>query len=118
MANKYGAKKVEIDGHVFPSKREAEYYLTYKDMLARGEIVNLELQPRFTLIPTYTNHAGKKVRPCHYTADFLLKNDNYAILTHRRPDGDTIKGFRTCDYMLRRKLFEWQYREYEFEEVR
>ena len=29
-----------------------------------------------------------------------------------------VKGFRTRDYMLRRKLFEWQYREYEFEEVR
>ena len=24
------------------------------------------------------------------TADFLLNHDNYAILTHRRPDGDTI----------------------------
>jgi hypothetical protein len=112
MANKYGAKKIEIDGHVFPSKREAEYYLTYRDMLARGEIINLELQPRFILIPAYTNHAGKKVRPCHYTADFLLTY----------PDGTQkvveVKGFRTRDYLLRRKLFEWQYREYAFEEVR
>lgn len=40
MANKYGAKKIEIDGHVFPSKRESEYYLVYNDMLNRGEIVN------------------------------------------------------------------------------
>ena len=112
MRNKYGAKKIEIDGHVFPSKRESEYYLAYKYMLKRGEIVKLELQPRFTLIPAYTNHAGKKVRPCHYTADFLL----------HFPDGRKkvveVKGFRTRDYMLRRKLFEWQYREYEFEEVR
>lgn len=112
MANKYGAKKVEIDGHVFPSKRESAYYLVYKDMLERGEIVNLELQPRFTIIPAYTNHAGKKVRPCHYTADFLL----------HFPDGTQkvveVKGFHTRDYMLRRKLFEWQYREYEFEEVK
>ena len=112
MANKYGAKKIEIDGHVFPSKRESEYYLAYKDMLERGEIVNLELQPRFTLIPAYTTRTGKKVRPCHYTADFLLTY----------PDGRKkvveVKGFRTRDYMLRRKLFEWQYREYEFEEVR
>ena len=112
MRNKYGAKKIEIDGHVFPSKRESEYYLVYKDMLERGEIVKLELQPRFTIIPAYTNHAGKKIRPCHYTADFLLTY----------PDGRKkvveVKGFRTRDYMLRRKLFEWQYREYEFEEVR
>ena len=40
MANKYGAKKIEIDGHVFPSKRESDYYLTYKDMLKNGEIVD------------------------------------------------------------------------------
>jgi len=113
MRNKYGAKSVTIDGHVFPSKRESEYYLLYKDMLERGEIVNLELQPRFTLIPAYTTRAGKKVRPCHYTADFLLTY----------PDGRKkvveVKGYRTRDYMLRRKLFEYKYQQFvEFEEVR
>jgi hypothetical protein len=112
MANKYGAKKIEIDGHVFPSKREAEYYLAYKDMLEQGEIVGLELQPCFTLIPPFTNWAGKKVRPCHYTADFKLTY----------PDGRQkiieVKGFRTRDYVLRRKMFEYKYPQYEFEEVR
>lgn len=112
MANKYGAKKIEIDGHVFPSHREADYYLLYKDMLKRGEIVKLELQPKFTLIPSFRNNAGKLIRPCCYTADFKLTY----------PDGRQtvveVKGFRTRDYLLRRKLFEWQYREYEFEEVR
>jgi len=113
MANKYGAKKIEIDGRVFPSKRESEYYLIYKDMLNRGEIVKLELQPKFTLIPAYTTKAGKKVRPCHYTADFLLTY----------PDGREkvveVKGYRTRDYMLRRKLFEYKYQQFvEFEEVR
>jgi hypothetical protein len=112
MANKYKAKKTVIDGHEFPSRREAEYYLLYKSMLQRGEIKDLQLQPRFELIPSFTNWQGKKCRPCHYTADFLLTY----------PDGRQrvieVKGFRTRDYMLRRKLFEWQYREYEFEEVR
>ena len=69
--NKYGAKSVTIDGHVFPSKRESEYYLLYKDMLERGEIVNLELQPRFTLIPAYTNNAVKKVFPCPRAARYI-----------------------------------------------
>jgi hypothetical protein len=111
MANKYGAKQIMIDGHMFPSHREAEYYLTYKAMLDDGEIVKLELQPKFILIPAYTTRAGKKVRPCHYTADFLLTY----------PDGRKkvieVKGFRTRDYMLRRKLFEYKFKEYEFEEV-
>ena len=110
--NKYGAKSVTIDGHKFPSKREAEYYLLFKSMLQSGKITTLQLQPRFELIPAYTNNAGKKVRPCHYTADFLLTY----------PDGRKkvieVKGYRTRDYQLRRKLFEYQYREYLFEEVR
>ena len=59
MRNKYGAKQIMIDGHMFPSHREAEYYLTYKAMLDDGEIVNLELQPRFTLIPSFKGKDGK-----------------------------------------------------------
>lgn len=112
MANKYGAKKIEINGHVFDSKREAEYYKMYKKMVDDGEILGLELHPRFTLIPSFTNRAGKKVRPCHYTADFRLFY----------PDGRQkiieVKGFRTRDYVLRRKMFEYKYPQYEFEEVR
>lgn len=113
MANKYGAKSVTIDGHTFPSKREAEYYLVYKDMLKRGEIVDLQLQPRFELIPAYKNSAGKKVRPCHYTADFLLTYPD------ARKKVVEVKGYRTRDYILRRKMFEYKFLwEYEFEEVR
>jgi hypothetical protein len=112
MANKYKAKKTVIDGHEFPSRREAEYYLLYKSMLQRGEIKNLQLQPRFELIPAYVNWEGKKRRPMNYTADFLLTY----------PDGRLVvvevKGYKTRDYQLRRKLFEYEYKEYEFQEVR
>ena len=36
------------------------------------------------------------------TADLLLKNDNYAILTHRRPDGDTIGSSAALCRILRK----------------
>ena len=36
------------------------------------------------------------------TADFLLKNDNFAILTHRRPDGDTIGSSAALCRILRK----------------
>ena len=36
------------------------------------------------------------------TADFLLNNDNYAILTHRRPDGDTIGSSAALCRILRK----------------
>ena len=111
MANKFHAKKVTIDGIEFDSKRESEYYLVYKDMLERGEIVNLELQPRFTLIPAYTTRAGKKVKPITYKADFLL------TFPGGRQKVVEVKGYRTRDYQLRRKMFEYKFKEYEFEEV-
>ena len=36
------------------------------------------------------------------TADFLLQHDNYAILTHRRPDGDTIGSSAALCRILRK----------------
>ena len=36
------------------------------------------------------------------TADFLLKSDNFAILTHRRPDGDTIGSSAALCRILRK----------------
>lgn len=114
MANKYGAKQIMIDGHMFPSHREAEYYLTYKSMLDDGEIVNLELQPKYTLIPGYVGKDGKKKRPHIYTADFRLTYPNGRVKVIE------VKGYKTKDYQLRRAVFEYMYREadFEFEEVR
>ena len=36
------------------------------------------------------------------TAEFLLNNDNYAILTHRRPDGDTLGSSAALCRILRK----------------
>ena len=36
------------------------------------------------------------------TADFLLSHDNYAILTHRRPDGDTLGSSAALCRILRK----------------
>lgn len=111
MANKYGAKKIEIDGHKFPSLREAEYYLLYKSMLQHKQIIKLELQPKFTLQPGFVNKAGKRVKPITYKADFLL------TFPGGRQKVVEVKGYRTRDYQLRRKMFEYKFKEYDFEEV-
>lgn len=109
--SKYKNQRTEIDGHKFPSLREAEYYLLYKSMLQRKLLVKLELQPKFTLQPGFVNREGKKVKPITYKADFLLTY----------PDGNKVvvevKGYRTRDYQLRRKMFEYKFKEYDFEEV-
>ena len=111
MANKYGAKSREIDGHEFPSLKEADFYLIYKDMLKRGKIVKLELQPKFTLIPSFKGKDGKTEKSVNYTADFRLTY----------PDGRQkvieVKGYKTRDYVIRRKLFKWQNKDVDFVEV-
>ena len=43
-----------------------------------------------------------KILTRNETADFLLKRDNYAILTHRRPDGDTIGSSAALCRILRK----------------
>lgn len=109
--SKYKNQRTEIDGHKFPSLREAEYYLLYKSMLQHKQLIKLELQPKFTLQPGFINKAGKRVKPITYKADFLL------TFPGGRQKVIEVKGYRTRDYQLRRKMFEYKFKEYEFEEV-
>lgn len=68
--HKYRARKVKWFGHTFDSKKEGDYYLACRLRRQRGEIRNLELQPRITIViggvpVRYPN--GKQMV---YTADF------------------------------------------------
>lgn len=97
--NKYNARKTTVHGRTFDSKREADYYL---ELLARkqaGEIVRIGFQPSYTLLAGFKDNTGKNQKPITYTADFFV---TYA-------DGHSevieVKGVRTRDYMLRKKLF-------------
>ena len=111
MANKYGARKVRLDGHWFDSKREAKYYRLYKHMLECGEIEELKLQPKFELQEHFRDSEGHMERAITYKADFSFCY----------PDGQKVvvevKGFRTRDYLIRRKLFKYKYRDILFLEV-
>ena len=109
--NKYRAKEKVIDGHKFPSLKEASYYLQYKAMLRTGEIKDLKLQPQYELLPSFRDNQGRLERAIMYKPDFLLTY----------PDGRLVvvevKGFCTRDYIIRRKLFKHRYRMIEFQEV-
>lgn len=48
--NKYNAKKTEIDGIVFDSRKEAQRYQDLKRELDTGEISDLVLQPEYKII--------------------------------------------------------------------
>lgn len=109
--NKYNADRTEIDGHKFPSQKEATYYLKYMEMLEKGEIVDLELQPQYVLLPQFRDKQGKLERAITYKPDFLLTYPDGKMLVVE------VKGFKTRDYIMRRKLFKYKYRDIEFIEV-
>ena len=97
--NKYHARKTVMCGHMFDSRREAEIYLDLLSRKQAGEIVRIGFQPSYTLLAGFKDNTGKNQKPITYTADFFV---TYA-------DGHSevieVKGVRTRDYLLRKKLF-------------
>jgi len=98
--NKYRNQKTISDGIVFDSKKEAIRYAELKLLEKAKEISDLELQPRFTLLPSYKRD-GKTIRKIEYVADFR----------YREPDGtvviEDVKSAITKKnpvYMLKKKL--------------
>lgn len=51
MKSKYNNKKVTINGIVFDSMKEGNYYLFLKEKESRGEIINLRRQVEYELLP-------------------------------------------------------------------
>tara|TARA_R110000824_G_scaffold352968_1_gene540110 strand:+ start:403 stop:723 length:321 start_codon:yes stop_codon:yes gene_type:complete len=90
--NKYNAKKTNVDGITFDSKRESRRYLELKTLLHAGHISDLELQIPF---PCIVN--DKKI--CSYKADFAYIQDGKRVV-------EDVKGFVTRDFRLKKKLVE------------
>ena len=115
---KYNATKVEIDGHTFDSKHEANRYLELKLLERAGEISDLRLQVEYELIPNqYATEErygknGRRLkdkeilleRKCCYVADFVYTDNR---------TGETVvedsKGFRLETYKIKKKLMLYVY---------
>lgn len=108
--SKYGAKKVEIDGIIFDSKKEGRRYQELKMLQKAGDISGLQRQVKYILIPAQREPdtkgprggiiKGKLLeRECSYIADFVYKNTH----TGEKVIEDT-KGFRTAEYKIKRKM--------------
>lgn len=99
--NKYHAKKAVVDGITFDSKKEAQRYSELKILEKAGEISHLRLQPKFELQPSFRKN-GVLIRAITYTADFkYLTKDGEPIV-------EDVKGMRTQQFELRRKMFEYK----------
>lgn len=101
--SKYNAAKVHVDGHRFDSKREAERYEELKTLEQEGKIAQLELQPRFELVPAF-HCQGEAVRKMEYVADFKYLDFERGGLVV-----EDVKGFRTPEYRIKCKLFKYLY---------
>jgi hypothetical protein len=91
--SKYGNKKVMIDGILFDSKREGDYYAELKLREKAGEVVGVEMQRPFALL------GSTGLLMATYKADFCFW-DNVAD-RFRCID---VKGFATKEFKLKRKM--------------
>ena len=101
--SKYGAKKVTYDGKTFDSQKEAQRYAELR-LLERGKVISsLKCQESFQLIPNQYDENGKVIeRAVNYIADFV-----YTDLKTGEQIVEDTKGFRTKEYIIKRKLMLW-----------
>ena len=104
-ASKYRNVKIEIDGHRFDSKREAQHWQLLKLREKAGEITQLEHHaPRFDLKAPSTT-PGLFVIMAYYEPDFTYFEIVNGKLELRVIDA---KGQRTRMYLLKKKWLELQ----------
>jgi hypothetical protein len=91
---KYNNKRIKVDGILFDSKKEADYYCDLKLMLKYGFILGFSIQCKFIL-----QEGDEKIKPICYIADFVVFYKDRTVII------DT-KGVRTDVYKLKKKMFE------------
>lgn len=95
--NKFGAKKVTVDGMTFDSKREYRRWLDLQLLERAGKISDLKRQVRFELMATPYDESGHAImRGVSYIADFIYTEDGRLVV-------EDCKGFRTDAYQLKKK---------------
>lgn len=109
--SKYGAKPCTVMGVEFASKLEAGRYLVLLDRQKRGEIMELQVHPRFDFVVNGTPLLMANGQVAHYTADFGFREGGRIIV-------EEDKGFVVRDWPLRRALFRRCFPHIELREVR
>ena len=99
---KYRNKKVEIDGMTFDSKKEARRYQELLLLERAGAIQDLQTQVKYVLIPSQRIKGRVVERECAYKADFVYIENGETVV-------EDTKGFKTKDYIIKRKLLLYFY---------
>lgn len=108
MRTKYHSKKITRDGITFDSVKEYRRFCELSLLEKAGAITDLKRQVEFILIPAQREPdtigvrggiiKGKTIEhKCSYVADFVYTENGKQIV-------EDTKGFRTKDYILKRKM--------------
>ena len=89
--NKYGNRRVEVDGVKFASKKEANRYMLLRWRQDAGEISDLKLQPRYPMVV-------EGIKVCVYVGDFSYYEGGREVT-------EDSKGVKTDVFTLKAKLF-------------
>lgn len=116
--SKYHSRKVTVDGVTYDSVKEYRRFKELSLLERAGTIQNLQRQVKYVLIPVQREYCddiytrgrnkgcfkpGKLIeRECSYIADFVYIQNGEIVV-------EDTKGFRTKDYIIKRKLMLWNY---------
>jgi hypothetical protein len=97
---KFGNRPTSVGGTRVDSRREARRLIELRLLEKAGSISGLRTQVRYELTPAATNPTE---RASHYVADFVYTDENGDLVV------EDAKGFRTSEYILKRKVMRWRY---------
>lgn len=108
MRTKYHSKKITKDGITYDSQKEYRRFCELQLLERAGAIHDLKRQVEYVLIPAQREPdkvgvrggiiKGKTIElAVKYVADFVYTEDGKTVV-------EDVKGFRTPDYIIKRKL--------------
>lgn len=105
--SKYGNKKTVVGKVVFDSQKEANRACELAMLEKSGIIKNLKRQVRFEVVPKTESE-----RAVNYVADFVYEENGKLICEDVKSDATR----KDKAYIIKRKLFKYLYKNYEFRE--
>lgn len=103
--SKYRNVKTTLDGITFDSAKEARRYAELCLLKKAGLINSLYRQAEIELIPAQKDERGKVIeRPVKYKADFKYWDCESGSWVY-----EDVKGVKTKEYVIKRKLALWRY---------
>ena len=101
--NKYGAKKVTVDGVTFDSEGEYGRHCELVILERAGIISDLEHQPVYELQPKFKSGiTGKAIQAITYRPDWRYIEGGRLI-------AEDFKGFETAAFKRTKKMFRYKY---------